>query len=103
MPRYVVERVFPKGVRIPGGLDEAQVRLAIVDRNAEEGVTWVCSYVTEDRRKTFCVYVAPTPEAIRKASSANGIPVDRITQVEVLDPYLVPDRAARRTRALPAR
>jgi hypothetical protein len=87
MPRYVVERVFPEGTRILGGSDEAQVRLAVVDRNAEEGVTWIYSYVSEDRRRTFCVCVAPTPEAIRKAASANKIPVDRITQVQVLDPY----------------
>lgn len=87
MPRYVVERVFPKGLAIPGGSDGADVRLAVVDRNGDEGVTWLKSYVSADKRKSFCVYDAPTPEAIRKAASANDIPVDRITQVRVLDPY----------------
>ena len=87
MPRYVVERAFPEGLAIPGGSDGADVRLAVVDRNGDEGVTWLKSYVSEDKRKSFCVYDAPTPEAIRKAASANDIPVDRITQVRVLDPY----------------
>jgi hypothetical protein len=86
MPRYVVERAFPEGLAIPGA-DGAQLCLAVVDRNAHEGVTWLKSYISEDKHKSFCVYDAPTPEAIRKAASANEIPVDRITQVRVLDPY----------------
>jgi hypothetical protein len=88
MPRYVVERAFPDGLGIPGGSEGAEACAVVVDRNADESVTWVQSYVSEDKRRTFCIYDAPTPEAIRKAASANEIPVDRITQVRVLDPYL---------------
>jgi hypothetical protein len=88
MPRYVVERAFPEGLAMPGGSDGAEACLAVVDRNADAGVTWLTSYVSEDKQKSFCVYDAPTPEAIRKAASANEIPVDRITQVRVLNPYL---------------
>ena len=40
-----------------------------------------------DRTATFCVYDGPTPEAIRKVAERNGLPVDRITEVTVLDPY----------------
>jgi hypothetical protein len=87
MPRYVVERTFPEGLGIPGGVEGAQLCLGVVDRNADEGVTWIHSYVTDDRRKTFCVYDGPTPEAIRKTAARNALPVDRITQVRVLDPY----------------
>ena len=36
---------------------------------------------------TWCVYDAPSPEAIRAAAGRNGLPVDRVTQVQVLDPY----------------
>jgi hypothetical protein len=50
-------------------------------------VTWVHSYVTGDKKKTFCIYDAPTPEAIRRAAGRNNLPVDSITQVSVLDPY----------------
>ena len=59
----------------------------IVDPNAAAGVTWVPSYVSEDRRKTFDVYDSETPEAIRKTAAGNGLPVEQITQVRVLDPY----------------
>ena len=39
------------------------------------------------RRKTFCVYDGPTPEAVRQTAARNGLPVDAITPVRVLDPY----------------
>jgi len=87
MPRYIVERTFPDGVPIPAGSDGAQLCLDVVERNADEGVTWVHSYVSEDAMKTFCVYEGPSPEAIRKTAARNALPVDRITQVRVLDPY----------------
>ena len=87
MPRYVVERTFKDGLRIPVDDAGAQVCLTVVERNADDGVTWLHSYVTDDHTKTFCVYDAPTPEAIRKTAMRNGLPVDRITQVRVLDPY----------------
>jgi hypothetical protein len=87
MPRYVVERTFPDGLQIPSGAGGADVCLGVVERNADEGVTWVHSYVSDDKKKTFCVYDAPTPEAIRKTAARNELPIDRITQVRVLDPY----------------
>ncbi len=87
MPRYVVERTFPVGLGVPVDSEGAERCLAIAERNAEEGVTWIHSYVSEDRKRTFCVYDAPTPEAIRKTAMRNELTVDRITQVRVLDPY----------------
>ena len=87
MPRYVEERTFPEGLAIPGGPEGAKACLAVVAANADEGVTWVHSYVSDDKQKTFCVYDAPTPEAVRRTAVRNELPVDRITQVSVLDPY----------------
>ncbi|HVP75795.1 MAG TPA: DUF4242 domain-containing protein [Gaiellaceae bacterium] len=87
MPRYVVERTFPDGLTIPVDSEGAQMCLTVVGRNADDGVTWIHSYVSEDRSKTFCVYDAPSPEAIRKTALRNDLPVDQITQVRVLDPY----------------
>jgi hypothetical protein len=87
MPRYVVERTFPEGLQIPVGNGGAELCLTVIERNAEQGVGWIHSYVSEDRRKTFCVYDAPTPEAIRTTATRNELPVDRITEVSVLDPY----------------
>jgi hypothetical protein len=45
------------------------------------------SYVTDDLRKTFCIYDAPTPDAIRDSARNNNLPIDSITSVSVLDPY----------------
>jgi hypothetical protein len=87
MPRYMVQRTFPDGLHIPIEDGGADVCHTVVERNAEDGVTWVHSYVSEDKRTTFCIYDAPTPEAIRRTASANELPVDQITQVRVLDPY----------------
>jgi hypothetical protein len=87
MPRYIVQRTFPEGLRIPLDNAGAAVCAAVVENNTEEGVTWVHSYVSEDKCTTFCVYDGPSPEAIRKTASRNELPVDQITQVRVLDPY----------------
>ena len=87
MPRYMVERTFPKGLQIPMTADGAQACLGVVDGNAEHGVTWMHSYVNEDRTRTFCIYDGPSPESIRRAAERNSLPIDRITQVRVLDPY----------------
>jgi hypothetical protein len=87
MPRYLVERTFPDGLAIPTTDDGAKTCLGVVDNNAEVGVTWVHSYVTDDKRKTFCIYDGPDPEAIRRAATSNGLPVDTISPVSVLDPY----------------
>ncbi len=87
MPRYVVQRTFEEGLHIPIANGGADVCRTVVERNADEGVTWVHSYVSADKRTTFCIYDAPTPEAIRKTAAQNQLPVDQITEVRVLDPY----------------
>ncbi len=87
MPRYMVERTFPDGLEIPLTDEGAAVCRNVVGANADLGVTWVHSYVSDDKQTTFCVYDGPDPEAIRKAAATTGLPVDRITKVSVLDPY----------------
>lgn len=87
MPRYLVERTFPDGLDIPMDETGVDVVAGVVANNADQGVTWVHSYVSGDRRKTFCVYDGPTPEVIRSVAQRNGLPVDAITEVRVLDPY----------------
>jgi uncharacterized protein DUF4242 len=87
MPRYVVQRTFPGGLQIPVAQGGTEICAGVVERNAEDGVTWLHSYVSADMRTTFCIYDAPTPEAIRKTAARNELPVDQITQVRVLDPY----------------
>lgn len=89
MPRYLVERTFPEGLGLSSDDESAAICAAIVLRNSEDSVTWIHSYVSYDRQKTFCIYDAPSPEAIRRTASQNNLPVDRITRVSVLDPYFL--------------
>jgi hypothetical protein len=87
MPRYLIERTFPDGLAIPVSDQGADICLAVIGNNIQGDVTWIHSYVTADKRKTFCIYDAPSPESIREAAQRNSLPVDSITQVSVLDPY----------------
>ena len=87
MPRYMVQRTFDGGLAIPANAEGAAVCLNVVDKNLDHRVTWVHSYVSDDKQTTFCVYDAPSPEAIRKVAELNKLPVDKITEVRVLDPY----------------
>jgi uncharacterized protein DUF4242 len=87
MPRYMVERTFPNGLAIPMSDAGAAACLTVVDKNAAEKVTWVHSYVSLDKKKTYCIYDGPDEAAIRTAASATGLPVDSVREVQVLDPY----------------
>jgi hypothetical protein len=87
MARFVVERTFSEGLEIPINAEGARTCLGVVNNNAEEAVTWVTSYVSTNRRKTYCIYDGPTPASIERAATANGLPIDSISEVRVLDPY----------------
>ena len=93
MPRYLVERTFPDGLVIPLDADGRKAVASVVANNAERNVTWVQSFVGPERKKTWCIYDAPAPEAIRKVAERNGLPVDRITEISVLDPYFYQPQA----------
>jgi hypothetical protein len=87
MPRYLVERNFADGMTLAADEQGAEICRSIILNNIEENVTWIHSYVSNDRQKTFCIYDAPSPEAIRRSAKRNSLPVDRITRVRILDPY----------------
>lgn len=87
MARYLVERTFSEGLGLPANEQGVEACRTVVANNADNGVTWIHSYVTSDKKKTYCIYDGPSPEAIRQSAASNGLPVDRITEVRVLDPY----------------
>ena len=87
MPRYLIERIFSKGLQISADTIGADECLKIVSKNLDDEVTWVHSYVSDDKSKSFCIYDAPSPEAVRRAAKRNNLPIDKITEVRVLDPY----------------
>jgi len=76
MPTYVIERSFAEQL----DLDCEDVRL-IEAANAEEGVRWLFSFLSADRRRSYCLYEAPSPEAILAAARRAGIPADKVVEV----------------------
>ena len=86
MPRYLVERTFATEHTLPDREQDPQASLIFDDNNAAEGVSWLCSYVSGDRHRAFCLYDAPDPAALRRAAQRNHLPIDRITVVDRLGP-----------------
>lgn len=76
--RYIIERTFPAGAL--AGLDST-VKETVNANNAKFGVTWEMSYTNKDKTKTYCVYDAPSEEAVREAAKANALPVDSVMEV----------------------
>ena len=91
MPRYLVERTFRAQAHAGTAGDgrTADHCEEVIRANFREGVTWIHSFVTADRRRSFCIVDSPSPEAIRVAAQATALPVDRITEVRVFDPYFL--------------
>jgi hypothetical protein len=77
MPLYVIERTFADQLELSGD----DVRL-IEEINAEEGVRWLFSFLSADRRRTYCLYEAPSAAAIMAAAQRGNIPADAIVEVE---------------------
>jgi Protein of unknown function (DUF4242) len=87
MRRYRVQPRFPDRLRIPAGHGGTEVRRAVIEQNGEQDMTWITSFVSDDKSWTFYVCDAPTPEAIGTTVAGNALPADQITRVSVLDRY----------------
>jgi hypothetical protein len=81
MPLFLVERNFAEDLEL--GADDV---LGIRAVNDDAGVRWVYSFLSADKRKTYCLYEAPNAEAIIEAARRNGIPADSIVPVSELQP-----------------
>jgi hypothetical protein len=81
MPLFLVERNFAEDLEL-GADDVLGIRMV----NDDCGVRWVYSFLSADKRKTYCLYEAPSVDAIREAAKRNGIPADVIVPVSELVP-----------------
>ena len=81
MPLYMIERAFAEQL----DLTADDVRL-IDDINAEEGVNWLFSFLSADRRRTYCLYESPSPDAILEAARRANVPADNIVEVSKFVP-----------------
>ncbi len=55
---------------------------AVTQVNADVGVQWLFSFLSADKKKTYCLYEAPNAEAIRDAARRLNIPADVIIEVD---------------------
>jgi Protein of unknown function (DUF4242) len=83
MPRFMIERNFAEKIEIT---KEGTERINLI--NDEEGVKWVLTFLSADKRKTYCLYEAESAEAIRNAARRNDIPADVIIEVDQITPAM---------------
>jgi hypothetical protein len=76
MPLFVIERTFAEQLELTGD----DVRL-IDEINAGEGVHWLFSFLSADRRRTYCLYEAPSPDAVIAAAQRADLPSDAVVEV----------------------
>lgn len=81
MPLFVIERNFAEQLDMTN--DSAAEVKAV---NDDVGVAWVFSFLSADKKKTYCLYEAPSIEAIVEAARRVGIPADVVTEVSELRP-----------------
>jgi hypothetical protein len=83
MPRFMIERNFAAQLEVTGESAETVKRI-----NDEEGVEWLFSFLSADKKKTYCLYEAPNAEAIRAAARRANLPADVIIEVSDLRPEM---------------
>ena len=76
MPIFMVERNFAEELEPSFEIADGINRI-----NDDAGVRWMYSFLSADKRKTYCLYEAPSPEAIRTAATRAGLPADVIVEV----------------------
>ena len=83
MPLYMIERNFAEQ------LDLTDEDVELIDEiNADEGVRWLFSFLSADRRRTYCLYEAPSPDAIIAAARRADMPADAVVEVGAAAPEL---------------
>jgi hypothetical protein len=81
MARFLIERNFAERLELT-----KEAASAVRGIEAEEGVRWLFSFLTADKKKTYCLYEAPNPEALRIAARRAGLPADVVIEVDELRP-----------------
>jgi hypothetical protein len=81
MPVYMIERTFAEQLDLSN--DDVQL---IEEVNADEGVRWLFSFLSADRRRTYCLYEAPSAEAIVAAARRANVPADSVVEVGAATP-----------------
>ena len=81
MPLFLIERNFAEQLEV--SRDDV---LQVTQVNADVGIQWLFSFLSADKKKTYCLYEAPNAEAIREAAQRLNVPADVIIEVGELRP-----------------
>jgi Protein of unknown function (DUF4242) len=81
MPLFIIERNFAERIEFTR---EGASEVTLI--NDDVGVTWLYSFLCGDKKKTYCLYEAPSAEAIREAARRANIPADVIIEVSQVRP-----------------
>jgi hypothetical protein len=84
MALFLIERSFAEQLELTG----EDVRV-IEDINEDEGVRWLFSFLSADRRRSYCLYEAPSPDAIIAAAKRANVPADEVVEVSKFQPELM--------------
>lgn len=76
MPVFLIERNFAEQLQV-----DSDAAAGINKVNDEVGVQWLISFLSADKKKTYCLYEAPDADAVREAAARNGVPADVIIEV----------------------
>jgi hypothetical protein len=83
MALFVIERNYAEQLQLTS--DGARL---IKEINADAGVHWLFSFLSADKKKTYCLYEAPSAEAIRDAAQRANLPADVVMEVTEVRPEL---------------
>ena len=83
MPRFLIERNFAEAIEVTKDRTDRVRKI-----NDEEGIKWLFSFLSPDKRKTYCLYEAPSAEAIRVAARRLNIPADVVIEVSEVRPEM---------------
>ena len=81
MPLFLIERQFADLVPT-----DPESMATVKQVNDEIGIQWLFSFLSADKRKTYCLYEAPSAAAIRAAAERLGVPADTIVEVDGIGP-----------------
>jgi hypothetical protein len=76
MALFMIERNFAESLNA-----SAEDLKAVVEINTNLGVKWLYSFLSADKRKTYCLYEAENGEAIREAARRAGLPADIVIEL----------------------
>ena len=76
MALFMIERNFSAQLNVT-----PETMKVVGEINSSVGVKWLYSFLSADKRKTYCLYEAESGDAIREAAVLAGLPADIVIEL----------------------